>query len=63
MMPQTQLIFDKSDSVHLRIEKCKNHSHTSLKKKCFEFLLIKKSIFRLYKGLNTCENITLMDIP
>jgi len=32
--------------------------------KHYEFLLIKKIlIFRLYKGLNTYENITLMILP
>ena len=28
MMPRSQLIFDKLDSVRLRTEECKNHSHT-----------------------------------
>ena len=43
MTPQKQLIFDKSDSVHLRIEKCKNHSHTSLKK--MFWILIDKKVY------------------
>lgn len=28
IMPRSQLIFDKSDSVYSRIEECKNHPHT-----------------------------------
>jgi hypothetical protein len=39
MMPQSQLIFDKSDSAHSRTEECKNHSHT-LKLKESEVIFI-----------------------
>jgi hypothetical protein len=40
MTPQSQLIFDKWDSVRSRIEECKNHSHT-LKLKNSEVIIIK----------------------
>jgi len=39
MTPQSQLIFDKSDSVRLRTEECKNHSYT-LKLKNSEVIFI-----------------------
>jgi len=39
MMTRSQLIFDKSDSIHLRTEKYKNHSHT-LKLKYSEVIFI-----------------------
>jgi hypothetical protein len=60
-IPQSQLFFNKSNSIRSRTEKYKDYSHTSFFFN-YEFLLIKKSlIFRLYRGLNTYENITLMD--
>jgi len=40
IMPQSQFIFDKSDSVRSRIEECKNHSHM-LKLKDSEVIIIK----------------------
>jgi hypothetical protein len=39
MMPRSQLIFDKSDSVRSRTEERKNHSHT-LKLKNSEVIII-----------------------
>jgi hypothetical protein len=39
MTPQSQLIFDKSDSVRSRTEECKNHAHT-LKLKNSEVIII-----------------------
>jgi hypothetical protein len=48
MMPQSQLIFDKSDSVCLRTKECKNHSDT-LKLKNWEALFV-----------NCCRNLGYM---
>jgi hypothetical protein len=43
MMPRSQLIFNKSDSVRSRTEECKNDSHT-LKLKNSEVIIIKAEI-------------------
>jgi len=40
MTPWSQLIFDKSNSVHSRTEECKNHSHM-LKLKISEVIIFK----------------------
>jgi len=50
MMPQSQLIFDMSDSVRSRTEECKNHSHTLKQKKI-------KVIF-----FNGCQNFGYMSL-
>jgi len=52
MMPQSQLIFDKSDSVRLRTEECKNHSHT-LKLKNSEVIIIIGAEILAYMSLNS----------
>jgi hypothetical protein len=52
MTPQSKLIFDKSDLVHLRTEECKNHSHT-LKLKNSEVIIIKAAEFLAYMSLNS----------
>jgi hypothetical protein len=65
MMPQNQLIFNKSDSVRLKTKECKNLSHT-LKLKSLEVLFIKDFFFfnfRLHMCLNSYEKLTLMDLP
>jgi hypothetical protein len=56
MTPQRQLIFDKSDSVHLRTEECKNHSHT-LKVKNSEVIFIKGCRNFGYMSLNSSWKI------
>jgi hypothetical protein len=52
MMPQSQLIFDKSHSVHSRTKECKNHSHT-LKLKNSEVIIIKGCWNFRYVSLNS----------
>jgi len=52
MMPQSQLIFDKSYSVRSRTEECKNHSHT-LKLKNSEVIIIQAAEFLAYMSLNS----------
>jgi hypothetical protein len=56
MTPRSQLIFDKSDSVHSRIEECKNHSHT-LKLKNSEVIIIKAAEILAYMSLNSSLKI------
>jgi len=60
MMPRSQLIFDKSDSIRSRTEECKNHSHT-LKLKNSEVIIIKAAEILDYMSLNSLEKLTLMD--
>jgi hypothetical protein len=50
MTPQSQLIFDMSDSVRSRTEECKNHSHT-LKQKKLEVIFF-----------NGCRNFGYMSL-
>jgi hypothetical protein len=52
MKPQSQLIFDKSDSVRSRTEECKDHSHT-LKLKNLEVIIIKAAKILAYMSLNS----------
>jgi len=52
MMPRSQLIFDKSDSVRSRTEECKNLSHT-LKLKNSEVIIIKAAEILAYMSLNS----------
>ena len=52
MTPQSQLIFDKSDSVRSRTEECNNHSHT-LKLKNSEVIFIKGCRNFGYMSLNS----------
>jgi hypothetical protein len=52
MMPRSQLIFDKSDSVRSRTEECKNHFHM-LKLKKSEVIIIKAAEFLAYMSLNS----------
>jgi hypothetical protein len=52
MTPRCQLIFDKSDSVRLRTEECKSHSHT-LKLKNSEVIIIKAAEILAYMSLNS----------
>jgi hypothetical protein len=58
MMPQSQLIFDKSDSVRSRTEECKIHSHT-LKLKNSEVIFINGSWNFGYMSLNSSRKINL----
>jgi hypothetical protein len=62
MTPQSQLIFDKSNSVCLRTEECKNHSHT-LKLKNSEVIFIIGCWNSSYMCLNSFKKLTLMDLP
>ena len=52
MMPQSQLIFDKSDSVRSRTEECKNNYHM-LKLKKFRIMIIKAAKILAYMSLNS----------
>jgi hypothetical protein len=52
MMPRSQLIFDKSNSVRSRTEEYKNHSHT-LKLKNLEVIIIKAAEIWAYMSLNS----------
>jgi hypothetical protein len=52
MTPRSQLIFDKSDSVHSKTEECKNRSHT-LKLKNSEVIVIKAVEILAYMSLNS----------
>ena len=52
MIPRSQLIFDKLDSVYLRTEECKNHSHM-LKLKNLEVLFINGYRNLGYMSLNS----------
>jgi len=52
MTTRSQLIFDKSDSVHSRTEECKNHSHM-LKLKTSEVIVIKAAEILTYMSLNS----------
>jgi hypothetical protein len=52
MTPQSQLIFNKSDSVRSRTEEYKNHSHT-LKLKNSEVIIIKAAEILAYMSLNS----------
>ena len=52
MMPPSQLIFDKSDSVRSTTEECKNHSHM-LKLKNSEVIFIKGCRNFGYMSLNS----------
>jgi len=52
MMPRSQLIFDKSDSVRSRTEECKNHSHT-LKLKNSEEITLQAAEMLAYMSLNS----------
>jgi co-chaperonin GroES (HSP10) len=52
MTQQSQLIFDKSDSVCSRTEEYKNHSHT-LKLKNSEVIIIKAAEILAYMSLNS----------
>jgi hypothetical protein len=56
MMPRSQLIFDKLDSVYLRTEECKNHSHM-LKLKNLEVLFINGYRNLGYMSLNSSWKI------
>ena len=56
MMPQSQLIFDKSDSFRLRTEEYKNHSHT-LKLKNSELIFINGYRNLGYMSLNSSWKI------
>jgi hypothetical protein len=56
MTPRNQLIFDKSDSVHSRTEKCKNHSH-KLKLKNSEVIILKATEILAYMSLNSSWKI------
>ena len=56
MMPQSQLIFDKSDSVRSRTEECKNLSHT-LKLKNSEVIIIQAAEILAYMSLNSSWKI------
>jgi hypothetical protein len=56
MMPRSQLIFDKSDSIRSRTEECKNHSHT-LKLKNSEVIIIKSCRNFGYMSLNSSWKI------
>jgi hypothetical protein len=51
MMPRSELIFDKSDSVRSRTEECKNHSHT-LKLKNSKVIIIKAAEILAYMSLS-----------
>jgi hypothetical protein len=62
MMSWSQLIFDKSDSVHSRTKKYKNLSHI-LNWKVWKYYSSKVPKFRLYLCLNSSEKLTLMDLP
>jgi hypothetical protein len=52
MTPQSQLIFDKSDSGRSRTEECKNYSRM-LKLKNSEVIIIKGSEILAYMSLNS----------
>ena len=52
IMPQSQLIFDKSDLIRSRTEECKNHSHM-LKLKNSEVIIIKDAEILAYMSLNS----------
>jgi hypothetical protein len=52
MMPRSQLIFDKSNSVRSRTKECKNHSHT-LKLKNSEVIIIQAAEILAYMSLNS----------
>jgi hypothetical protein len=52
MMPRSQIIFDKSDSVRSRTEECKNKSDT-LKLKNSEVIIIKATEIMAYISLNS----------
>jgi hypothetical protein len=56
MTSRSQLIFDKSDSVCLRTEEWKNHSHT-LKLKNSEVIIIKAAEILAYMSLNSSWKI------
>jgi len=58
MTPQSQLIFNKSDSVRSRTEECKNHSHT-LKLKNSEVIIIKATKILAYMSLNSSWKVNL----
>jgi hypothetical protein len=61
MMSRSQLIFDKLDLVHSRIEECKNHFH-SLKQKNSEVTFINGCWNLGYTCLNSSEKLTLMNL-
>jgi hypothetical protein len=61
MMPRSQLIFDKSNSVRSRTEKCKNYSHT-LKLKNSKVIFITGFKIYAYEFLNSSKKLTLMDL-
>ena len=52
MRPRSQLIFHKLDSVRLRTQEYKNHSHT-LKLKNSEVIIIKAAQILAYMSLNS----------
>jgi hypothetical protein len=52
MMPRSQLIFDKPDSLRSRTEEFKNHSHT-LKLKNSEVIIIKAAKILAYMSFNS----------
>jgi len=52
MTPRSQLIFDKSDSIHSRTEEYKNHSHM-LKLKNSEVIIIQAAEILAYMSLNS----------
>jgi hypothetical protein len=56
MRPRSQLIFHKSDSVRLRTQEYKNHSHT-LKLKNSEVIIIKAAQILAYMSLNSSWKI------
>ena len=56
MMPRSQLIFDKSDSVRPRTKERKNHSHT-LKLKNSEVIIIEAAEILAYMSLNSSWKI------
>jgi len=56
MTSQSQLSFDKSDSVHSRTQECKNHSHT-LKLKNSKVIFINGYRIFGYRSLNSSWKI------
>jgi len=56
MMPRSQLIFDKSNSICSRTEQCNNHSH-KLKLKNSDVIIIKAAEILAYMSLNSSWKI------
>jgi hypothetical protein len=62
MMPQSQIIFDKSNSVRSKTKECNNLFRMLNWKvqKCYPSKVLN---FNLYMFLNSSQKLTLMDLP